>query len=117
MSNNQYTDLEYLSKMASGDIAFVRELLTDYLEKEPNNFQLLAQAHEVMNFADIKYYAHKLRSSVQIVGAKKLLTKLEKIELLASQNDASLSLEFVDIAAINQQVILELKQELAILPS
>ena len=52
---------------------------------------------------------------MQIVGAKKLLEKLERIEHLAAVQDASLALEFDDIAAINAQVILELKQELDIL--
>lgn len=115
MNNYQFIDLDYLHKMASGDVDFMKEILTDYLEKEPNNFNSLTAAYHAMNFADMKYYAHKLRSSVQIVGAKALLAKLEKIELLASQNDQSLVLEFDDIAALNAQVILELKQELDIL--
>jgi HPt (histidine-containing phosphotransfer) domain-containing protein len=115
MSNYQFIDLDYLHKMASGDVDFMKELITDYLEKEPSNFQLLTDAYQVMHFVDMKYYAHKLRSSVQIVGAKKLLEKLERIEHLAAVQDASLALEFDDIAAINAQVILELKQELDIL--
>lgn len=115
MSNYQHINLEYLHKMASGDVDFMKELLTDYLEKEPHNFQLLTNAYQAVNFVDMKYYAHKLRSSVQMVGAKKLLEKLERIEHLAAEEDASLALEFDDIATINAQVILELKQELDIL--
>ena len=115
MSTYQFIDLEYLTKMSSGDVDFMKELLTDYLEKEPHNFQLLTDAYQTMNFIDMKYYAHKLRSSVQMVGAKALLGKLERIEHLAALQDASLAIEFDDIAAINAQVILELKQELDIL--
>lgn len=108
----QYINLGYLTNLAGGDVVFLVEVINDYLTKEPENFTALSAAVGAESYPNIQYYAHKLRSAVQMVGAKELLSHLEKIELLAAAKDAEALTIFKDIPRINEQVLLELRQEL-----
>lgn len=103
--------------MASDDKAFMAEVIADYLAKEPENFALLMEAHQSGSFANMKYYAHKLRSAVQIIGAAVFQERLEQIEHFAGMADNQVNNCFGELPALQQEVILELNQELNILRS
>ncbi len=112
MGTYTHINLDYLNSMSGGDKDFMVEVIEEYMEREPANFQLLVDAIDALSYPNMRYYAHKLRSAVQMVGAKELLQKLEQVELLAAEKDEKSLLIFKSIPDLNSKVLLELKQEL-----
>jgi HPt (histidine-containing phosphotransfer) domain-containing protein len=72
MNRYQYINLDYINEMADGDRAFLVEMINDYIRTIPAYIEDLSQASGSGNREDIGFFAHKLASSFQMMGAKQL---------------------------------------------
>jgi len=76
-------DLAYLRLMAGGDQAFEREMIGIFLRQVPAELELMQQALLRQDLVQVKEVAHKLKSSVSLLGVERMLTCLKEIETLA----------------------------------
>lgn len=73
MSNYQYINLEYLYDMSDGENDFVIEMISDYKKKVPGYINDLQRAMIDGSMEEVKFFAHKLKSSFQFMGVKELV--------------------------------------------
>lgn len=116
MSEQQYKhiDLGYLYEIADSDIDFVKEMINDYVEKIPSQFdELVAFAHEG-NFEKTGFIAHKLKSSFQFMGAQELIDLAAAIEKLSKDGSGEPVMEKLTVMkGTIADVLKELQHKLA----
>ena len=71
-------NLEYLHRMSSGDESFVKEMIKLFLKQVPQELEKLSTA--ASDGQAVKQIAHKLKSSVSMVGAEDLLVQVKELE-------------------------------------
>lgn len=71
-------NLEYLHRMSSGDESFVKEMIKLFLKQVPQELEKLSVASN--DSQAVKQIAHKLKSSVSMVGAEDLLVQVKELE-------------------------------------
>ncbi|MBF9254526.1 CHASE3 domain-containing protein [Pontibacter sp. 172403-2] len=104
-------DLAYLHRMSGGDSNFVKEMIILFLKQAPRELEKMKQAAMINNLPEVKEIAHKLKSSVSLIGAESMLTRLKQIEELVKQNpevDHVLQLN-QELTDINSKVMVELQ--------
>jgi HPt (histidine-containing phosphotransfer) domain-containing protein len=75
-------NLEYLHRMSSGDESFVKEMIKLFLKQVPQELEKLSL---VANDSQaVRQIAHKLKSSVSMVGAEDLLVQVKELEQKAT---------------------------------
>lgn len=95
--------LDVLFEVAQGDDVFIREMIALFLKKAPEMLHTINTSFEKKEFIECSNEAHKLKSSVQIIGSKDLQAIIKKIENNAKVEpiDSSLS---NDIEALNAKM-------------
>ncbi len=73
-------DLNYLREFSGGNEAFEGEIISMFLEQMPKMYNELKQAYNNKNQELVKGYAHKMKSSVGVIGISSLIAILENIE-------------------------------------
>lgn len=111
-----YIDLSYLYEIGDGETEFIREMLSDYIEKLPAQFAGLQQAVADQNFEQAHFDAHKVKSSFQFVGVKQLVDLAANIEKVSKTADApSISNDLALMEPIVGFMLDELKHHLSVL--
>lgn len=82
-------NLSYLRELSGGNGDFEREMLTLFISEVSMDVQAMENALAGNDFQEIAYIAHKLKSSVQLVGFGGLFDLLSEIELIKSQQSIS----------------------------
>nr|WP_255749402.1 ATP-binding protein [Pontibacter liquoris] len=111
LQTEKHCDLSYLHKMSGGNTDFIKEMIGLFLKQLPPELEHMKQAALKIDFPAVKEVAHKLKSSVSIVGAESMLVRLKQIEALAKQEaeiEQVLCLN-QELTEINEQVALELQ--------
>lgn len=72
--------LDLLVEVAQGDDVFIREMVVLFLKKAPEMLQMINSSYKEKDFAQCSNEAHKLKSSVQIIGSKELQNIIKTIE-------------------------------------
>lgn len=112
--NYTYIDLSYLYEIADGDSEFIKEMLSDYIEKVPQQFAELRQSIRDQNFEQAHFDAHKVKSSFQFVGVKQLVERAANIEIVSkTANAPSISGDLAMMEPIVGLMLAELKLELS----
>jgi len=73
-------NLSYLKELSGGNIGFETEMLNLYVSEVGSDVEELEKAQEEQNWAKIGYLAHKLKSSIQLVGLESLVSILTALE-------------------------------------
>lgn len=120
MKRQKYThiNLAYLTAMAAGDNSFVIEMITEYKLRVPSYINELLLAVTEGNLEEVRFVAHKLSSSLQIVGAHDLVEITHKIEEMSLDDKNILDnivSETKKMTPLYKEVEKELNEELAIL--
>jgi len=76
-----YYNLNYLQEIAEGDLGFVHELTNTFVIQTPKMIAELRKAFDESNYELTTYYAHKLKSSCEILGMSYAAGICLKIEL------------------------------------
>lgn len=90
-------NLEYLHRMSSGDESFVKEMIKLFLKQVPQELEKLTSA--ASDSQAVKQIAHKLKSSVAMVGAEDLLIQVKELEQEANNN-----IEYTTVLAYQKEL-------------
>ena len=107
------TDLNYLKETMNGKKEAIKEMLNYLIKQLPEYLSELSNAIDRNEYPSIAKLSHKIKSSVAIVGVKRLLPILVEMEALGKSNSnmdklQSLHLELNHFA---QQALKEIQQE------
>jgi len=75
-------DLSYLHELSSGNKQFEKEMLALFLEQVPEELEEMKLAYLQLDARDVRNAAHRMKSSIPLVGANYLLPLLTKLEEL-----------------------------------
>ena len=80
--NIQYPppDLTYLYELAQGDEAFIKEMLTYFVDKSPDLLNSIKECVLIGDHVRLKFLAHALLPQLSIVGILAAIPDMEKIE-------------------------------------
>jgi HPt (histidine-containing phosphotransfer) domain-containing protein len=98
-----YYNLNYLTEIADGDAGFVHELTNTFVIQTPKMIAELKKAVDENNYDLATYYAHKLKSSCEILGMSYAAGICLKIEL-ASVNRRDLTSLINDLEVLVHQL-------------
>lgn len=79
-----HPDLELLKEMAEGDDAFIKEIISLFLENGPGVVATIKESAASGDFDALKFAAHKILSDLAIVGIKSAIPDVEIIEKQAA---------------------------------
>ena len=72
VARKEIINLNYLREMADGDMVFIAEIITMFIEQTPQNLHNLRAAAVAGNWKEMKALAHKMKSSVMMIGNQDL---------------------------------------------
>ena len=88
-------DLSYLKEFACASKSFEKEMIEMFINKTPEDFNLLAKALKDLNYKNMAELSHKIKSSLSLFSLEDELNYLEKFE----QESRSMSM---NIETINE---------------
>ncbi len=106
------TNLDYIKELAKGDTAFIHEMITIFLEENPEEIKNLEQAIEEQDFEKIKSFSHHMKSTIPFVGIDVLIGKdLVDIEKLATEKTGANAIKtlFENVKIVCEKAYNELK--------
>ncbi len=117
MRSYKHIGLDYLYLMAENDMAFVKDIIYSFKEAMPLYFKDLDMAVAKNDLEEIRFFAHKLSSSVQIVGARELsgLARTIENQSIAQANVTDLLETKAKLLDAFNKVVEELNEELNLL--
>jgi signal transduction histidine kinase/DNA-binding response OmpR family regulator len=89
--SESHLDFTYLNSLSRGDKAFERSMIALFLEEVPADMEEMALAVERKDLNAVSRYAHKLKSSLPLVGLNTLLTIAKELETARELTEDSLS--------------------------
>ncbi|KAA5544762.1 response regulator [Adhaeribacter rhizoryzae] len=113
-SSQQYINLDFLKEMANGDNNFVQDICSMFIQQTPGNLEQLLNLAKEEKWPDAKALAHKMKSSVVLIGNKELETicqDIQKYALLPTQRHLILPM-ILRAKVIFEKAAAELKLEL-----
>lgn len=113
--NKATVNLDYLREFSGGSKAFEVEMIQLLLQQIPENIQQILQAKETEDLAAVSQIAHKIKSSVAMLGSPELIPLLNEIEHQSSLGVFSekIKTDIDRVAYILKQCYPELEQILA----
>ncbi|MFV0289935.1 MAG: Hpt domain-containing protein [Mangrovibacterium sp.] len=81
MSNERYTNLEYLNEMTGGDPDFTREMIEMFLLQIEEFRSELYDFYNTQSWKELGELAHKAKSSMLTFGMEELGWKLKELQL------------------------------------
>jgi HPt (histidine-containing phosphotransfer) domain-containing protein len=81
------TDLSYLKAMTEGDKSLILELIGIFSTQVEEYMELMQKHLDEQNWTELSKLAHKAKSTVAIMGMKKLSNELRQLELLAKNGE------------------------------
>ena len=79
-------DLSYIQGLSCGDTDFEAKMIQIYLNQIPGNIAFLEDAIARLDYPEVKYMAHNLKSSMPISGLNSILPYLATLEDQALEN-------------------------------
>lgn len=77
-------DLSYLKELSHGNTAFEKEMIVLFLQKAPQDIELLEKAIQKQDYSDVKIIAHKLKSTFALFKLDESQVPLAQIETEAT---------------------------------
>lgn len=85
--SRKYIDLQYLEEMADGDQTFIAEILSMFVQQTPQNLESLQAYSAEKNWKGVKALAHKMKSSVVMIGNPELEEIFVNLQLFAASEE------------------------------
>lgn len=82
-------DLEYLNQVCFGKTELLKQMINMFLMQAPNQMEQLSVCVAAKDWPSARPIAHKLKSTVSILGIKSLSEDLEKIEISAAKAEGT----------------------------
>ncbi|HLN56512.1 MAG TPA: Hpt domain-containing protein [Bacteroidales bacterium] len=81
----KYINTEYLENVAGGDLEMIREIVDMFREQSDEAYGQMLSLLESGDYNNLGLLAHKVKSSVAIMGMSDLASMLKKFELDARE--------------------------------
>lgn len=94
-NTSQTLDLSYFNALTAGDKNFQIELLDTALQIVPSALEKVNEALKSLNFEQLKFEAHKMKSGARVIGIP-ILETLQTIEEFALAGDLSQLTPLID---------------------
>lgn len=110
-----YTNLEYLREAAEGDNQIIREMVEMFLSHVPEFNQNLNDFYRQGQYSALGAEAHKIKSSIQILGMHESAIELDALLAKTRQNidPESYAIHIENFKLHCDAAIIELRTELA----
>ncbi|TBR19711.1 MAG: hypothetical protein EPO57_02775 [Chitinophagaceae bacterium] len=111
--NNQHIDLSFLSESVHGKKHLVKEMLDIFLKELPDGILNLEDAIAKKDYETVKQVAHRMTSSVSILGIQDMRSLLLEIQATTKTNLQSDAIEgqIKKLRGMAKAVIEEIKYE------
>ncbi|QCR21532.1 CHASE3 domain-containing protein [Pontibacter sp. SGAir0037] len=106
-------DLSYLQEMSGGDTDFIKEMMELFLQQVPAELENIRNAASKGNTQEIKLLAHKLKSSVTMLGVETMASRLKAMETTADTSPEIAMKLYRELVVIYEQAAKEIKPQLA----
>ena len=108
------TSLDYLESISNGDMEFVKEMVTTFIDSTPDSLQKIKEALDLGDYVAVGNLAHRIKPSISFVGINILKGPVKEIELLGKQNGDEVLLKKKTLYFLNimEEAISELKEKL-----
>lgn len=106
-------NLHYLEEIADGNTKFMREMISLSLQQVPTGMNMLKHAVKTGKKSEIKAVAHKLKSTIALIGAEDIRAKLLAIEELTLTKQGITQIR--PLSRIVEQQIWEANEELKLI--
>ena len=80
-----YTNLEYLTTITDGDKPIIREMIEMFLSEITGHIQNLNELYRTGQYMALGMEAHKIKSSLLIMGMKELAEEMNELQLKTAQ--------------------------------
>ncbi|MFL5764065.1 MAG: Hpt domain-containing protein [Bacteroidia bacterium] len=80
MKNSTHTDLSYLNQLSNGSEDFIDKMTGIFLEQTPEALENLDKHLAAKDWKALRGTAHKMKSSLSIMGIKELEPVMVKLE-------------------------------------
>jgi HPt (histidine-containing phosphotransfer) domain-containing protein len=113
-SGNRITNLQYLQELSEGNLSFIEEMLTIFINSIPQSVIEMQQALRDRDWKTLNMVSHKIKPNYGFVGLKDCEQMLQRIEKNAGEMpDPVLLTELLEqVSRKTDQCIMELKEEL-----
>ncbi len=81
------TDLSYLEAMTEGDKGLIKELIGIFSTQVEEYITQMRKFLDEKNWGELSKLAHKVKSTVAIMGMKDLSEKMKELELLSKKKE------------------------------
>ncbi len=81
------TDLSYLNEMSDGDKKFIQEMIDLFREQMDEYNKNMPDLLRKKDYLNLSRMAHKAKSSVAVMGMKKVANQLKELEILARSEE------------------------------
>ncbi|HPD64642.1 MAG TPA: Hpt domain-containing protein [Bacteroidia bacterium] len=83
--NNKIYDLANLKSMIGDDETAIKEFVSLFIETSAETLEELNQAFQSKDFSQVGSLAHKLKSSIDLMGIESLKEEIRKIERIGKE--------------------------------
>ena len=84
---NVVLDLTYLNTISEGDKEFINDILNTFLEEMPRDMKQMSNAIEINDIVLVGKMAHKVKTTLHLLGLEELRSLALKIEQTAKGNE------------------------------
>ncbi len=107
-------NLDKLKKMVDNDANMIKKMVQMFVDKTPETLQEINQLYQKNELIEVGKLAHKLKSSINLMGIDTLYDNVRLIEKYASQNqqDHDLPQLIKELTAICSNAVNQLQKEL-----
>ncbi len=112
-TNSKVTNLAYLKELAKGDMNFINDMVTLFLEQTPDAISKLEKSCSEKDWKTLRFVAHKMKPSFSFVGLNELSDKVNSVEEY-SENEIHLNRlpeMIADIKSVCSKAIEELTEQ------
>lgn len=81
----QYINLEYLNELSEGNNEFKKDMISTFLERVPFYIDEFKELRLSKNWQSLQFFAHKAKSTFQLMGIQKLADDAALIELYCKE--------------------------------
>lgn len=110
------TNVNYLLEIAGGDRIIMQKAIRKFLENTPEIIQQMEDILAIADYGQLAKIAHKLKSSVSLMGMEEVLNVVKSIEAVCKNRDRLDVLPILvgRVSRMVQKSYQELKEELAL---
>ncbi len=107
----QYINLEYLNELSEGNNEFKKDMISTFLDRVPFYIEEFKELKSTRNWQSMQFFAHKAKSTFQLMGIQKLADDAALIELYCKEGIREAEIEKLlnDMAPYFISVVKEMK--------